>query len=36
MAEATAPIWRGETSVADGLAEANRRGQAILDKPPPG
>ena len=33
---AAAPIWRGEVGVPDGLAEVNRRAQAVLDQPAPG
>jgi hypothetical protein len=29
-------VWRGEVGVADGLADASRRAQTIVDKPPPG
>jgi len=32
---AMAPVWKGEASVADGLADANRRVQVVLDKPAP-
>jgi hypothetical protein len=34
--EAMTPVWRGDVTVAAGLAEAQRRGQLILDLPAPG
>jgi multiple sugar transport system substrate-binding protein len=34
--EAMAPVWRGEVTAAAGLADAQRRGQLILDLPAPG